>query len=245
VGFNCQVVFPCTHDTASAVVCAPIDENSIYLSSGTWSLLGTELDEPICTEESRKANLTNEGGFNYKYRYLKNIMGLWIIQNIKTELNNKFSFEELCEEAKAEARKSSPFPSRVNVNEHRFLAPPNMIDAIKTACAETEQQIPETVGELTLCVYESLANSYAQAVNELESLTGKRFNKICVVGGGSQNIYLNQLTAKACGRVVTAGPTEGTAAGNILVQMLSAGQLQSVNEARQLVKKSFLVTEYK
>lgn len=239
IDFDCDVVLPCTHDTGSAVVAAPIDEGSIYLSSGTWSLIGTELSSPICTEDSRKANLANEGGFA-KFRYLKNIMGLWIIQCIKAELGDTYSFEELCNEAK----KNSSFPSRIDVNDNKFLAPENMIAAIKAACAETGQKVPETVGELTFCVYQSLADCYAQAVQELESLTGKQFDKICIVGGGSQNSYLNQLTAKACKRTVTAGPTEGTAAGNILVQMIAAGQLHDVNEARQLVKKSFLIEEY-
>jgi len=241
VGFDCRVVFPCTHDTASAVVCAPIDENSIYLSSGTWSLIGTELPAPMCTEASRKANLTNEGGFGYRYRYLKNIMGLWIIQNIKSELGDKYSFEDLCNEA----RQCSGFPSRIDVNAHRFLAPESMINAIKAACQESGQKVPESVGALTYCVYQSLADSYAQAVQELEALTGKPFNKICIVGGGSRNVYLNALTAKACKRVVTAGPTEGTATGNILVQMITAGQLHSVDEARKLVENSFPIEEYK
>jgi len=240
VGFNCQVVLPCTHDTASAVVCAPIDENSIYLSSGTWSLIGTELPAPICTEDSRKANLTNEGGFGYQYRYLKNIMGLWIIQSIKAELGDKYSFEDLCNEAK----KNSHFSSRIDVNEHRFLAPESMIDVIKYACTKTGQKAPESVGELTFCVHQSLVDSYSKAVQELEALTGKHFSKICIVGGGSRNVYLNELTAKACKRTVTAGPTEGTAAGNILVQMIGAGQLSGVGEARTLVKKSFPIEEY-
>ena len=240
VGFDCEVILPCTHDTASAVVAAPIDEGSIYLSSGTWSLMGTELHAPICTEAGRKANLTNEGGFGNTYRYLKNIMGLWIIQSIKSELDDKYSFEELCEEAK----KNNGFPSRIDVNDHRFMAPSSMINTIKAACAETGQKVPESVGELTFCVYQSLADSYAGTVQELENITGKSFDKICIVGGGSQNVYLNQLTANACKRTVTAGPTEGTAAGNILVQMIAAGQLLGIYEARQLVKNSFDITEY-
>jgi len=240
VGFDCQVVLPCTHDTGSAVVCAPIDKNSVYLSSGTWSLLGVELTEPICTEASRVANFTNEGGLGYRYRYLKNIMGLWIIQCIKAELEDKYSFEELCNMA----REHSNFPSRIDVNEQRYMAPANMIDAIKAACEETGQKVPASIGELTFCVYQSLANSYATAVEELEALTGERFNKICIIGGGSQNVYLNELTAKACNRTVTAGPTEGTAAGNILVQMVVSGELAGVEDARQLVKNSFEILSY-
>lgn len=240
VGFDCDVIYPCTHDTASAVVSAPIDENSIYLSSGTWSLIGTELATPICTDNSRKANLTNEGGFKYRYRYLKNIMGLWIIQSIKKELDNKYSYEDLCNMAK----ENSDFPSRIDVNEHRFLAPSNMIDTIKAACANSGQKAPQTIGELVFCVYQSLADSYAQAVQDLETLTGKSFNKICIIGGGSQNTYLNELTAKVCRKTVTAGPVEGTAIGNILVQMLAAKQLSCINEARQIVMQSFDIKTY-
>jgi len=241
VGFDCQVVLPCTHDTGSAVVCAPIDKGSVYLSSGTWSLLGVELTEPICTEASRIANFTNEGGFGYRYRYLKNIMGLWIIQCIKAELDDKYSFEELCNMA----RENSGFPSRIDVNEQRYMAPANMIDTIKAACKETGQKVPTSIGELTFCVYQSLANSYNIAVDELEALTGEQYDKICIIGGGSQNIYLNELTAKACNRTVTAGPAEGTAAGNILVQMIANGELAGLEEARQLVKNSFEIITYK
>lgn len=240
VGFNCDVVFPCTHDTGSAVVSAPVDENSIYVSSGTWSLMGMELVEPICTEAGRKANLTNEGGVQYRYRYLKNIMGLWIIQSIKGELGGGYSFDDLC----AAARESSDFPSRIDVNENRFLSPHGMIDEIKAACAGSGQKIPESVGELMFCVYQSLADSYAQTVLELEAITGKRFEKICIIGGGSKDGYLNELTAKTCNKRVTAGPTEGTAIGNILVQMISDGSLKGIDDARQLVKKSFSIIEY-
>ena len=240
VGFDCQVVYPCTHDTGSAVVAAPIDSHSIFLSSGTWSLIGTELAAPICTEASREANLSNEGGYGYQYRYLKNIMGLWIIQCIKAELGDTYSFDDL----RQAAQDSSAFPSQIDVNDHRFLAPASMTDAIKAACAQSGQPVPQTVGELVFCVYQGLANCYAQAVDQLEALTGNTFDKICIVGGGSQNAYLNQLTAQACRRPVTAGPTEGTAAGNILVQMITNRQLANVAEARQIVKNSFPIKEY-
>lgn len=240
IGFDCNVILPCTHDTASAVVSAPTDAGSVYLSSGTWSLMGVELDEPICTEASRQANITNEGGFGFKYRYLKNIMGLWMIQCIKAELGDKYSFEELC----TLARENSNFPSRIDVNDQCFLAPHSMIDAIKTACAQTVQPIPETPGELAFCVYQSLANCYAKTVLELESLTGVKYDKICIIGGGSQNTLLNELTAKACGKIITAGPVEGTAIGNILVQMIAAGQLGDIAEAKDLVKNSFEIEIY-
>ncbi|MCL1786603.1 MAG: rhamnulokinase [Defluviitaleaceae bacterium] len=240
VGFNCQVVYPCTHDTGSAVVASPIDEGSIFLSSGTWSLIGAETTAPICTEASRQANFSNEGGYGGTYRYLKNIMGLWMIQCIKAELQDAYSFDDMRQAAEA----IGAFPSVIDVNDRRFLAPERMIDAIQSACKETGQPVPETVGELALCVYQSLAHSYALAVQELEALTGRRFSKICIVGGGSQNAYLNQLTARACKRPVSAGPTEGTAAGNILVQMIADGQVANVAEARRIVRRSFPIKEY-
>ena len=239
VGYDCNVVLPCTHDTASAVVSAPVDDKSLYLSSGTWSLLGAELTEPVCTEESRLCNMTNEGGYQYRYRYLKNIMGLWMIQNIKQEHNN-YSFDDLC----ALAMKASDFPSRVDVNDNRFLAPESMESEIRAACGESGQALPKDIGELAFCIYQSLADSYDAAVKEIEALTGTTYEKICIVGGGSKDTYLNELTKAACGKRVTAGPAEGTAAGNILVQMLSAGEIRSLDDAREIVRDSFQIVEY-
>ncbi|MCL2717443.1 MAG: rhamnulokinase [Lachnospiraceae bacterium] len=240
LGFGAEVILPCTHDTACAVVSAPIDEKSIFLSSGTWSIIGVELTEPICTEASRQSNLANEGGYQYRFRYLKNIMGLWIIQSIKKDYNDEYSFSDLADYA----AKSSDFPSVFDVNEHRFLAPENMEAEIKAALKESGQQVPDNIGELIFCVYHSLAVSYAKTVVEIETITGKIYDKICIVGGGSQDGYLNELTAKICKKKVTAGPVEGTALGNILVQMISAGTVAGLLEARELVKKSFVINEY-
>ena len=240
VGFDCKVILPCTHDTGSAVVSAPIDDKSIYLSSGTWSLMGVELDEPICTEESRQKNLSNEGGYQYRFRYLKNIMGLWIIQSIKNDYGGQYSFDDLC----YYAGKCSQFPSVININEHRFFAPEKMEDEIKAACRDSGQQVPQNIGELMFCVYHSLAVGYSKTVEEIESITGKRYDKICIVGGGSKDTYLNELTAAVCGRKVTAGPVEGTAIGNILVQMISMGAINGIEEARELIRKSFLIDDY-
>jgi len=240
VGFESSVVFPCTHDTASAVVATPLDTDSLYLSSGTWSLMGAELAKPILTEQSRVRALTNEGGYGYSYRYLKNIMGLWIIQSIKGEHGDKYSYDDLCEQAE----KCCGFPSRIDVNEQRFMVPENMTEEIKAACAQSGQQVPGNIGELMCCVYQSLADSYAQTVNAIESLTGKSYSTIRIVGGGSRDFYLNRLTAQACGRKVTAGPAEGTAIGNLLVQMISAGELKDLAAARELVRKSFPLEEY-
>lgn len=240
VGFNCQVVLPATHDTASAVLSAPIDKNSIYLSSGTWSLIGVERTDAICKEESRIQNLTNEGGYNYRYRYLKNIMGLWIIQNIKREYENKYSYDDLCQEAKAE----KSFPSRFSINDRRLLAPQSMIGAVKECCRDAGYPKPQTVGQLMACVYKSLAESYADAVNELQEVTGKTYAKICIVGGGSRDSYLNELTAKACNKMVTAGPVEASSIGNILAQLMRNGVFKTVEHARDAVKNSFEIKEY-
>lgn len=238
IGFDCDVVYPCMHDTASAVVCAPIDDSSIYLSSGTWSLIGVELDQPICTEESRLANLTNEGGykdhtpphFDCTYRYMKNIMGLWIIQCVKKELRDEYSFEKLCNLA----QEAVDFSSVIDVNHERFLSPNHMITEIQSACEDARMPIPHTPGEIAKCVFLSLAACYAKAVEQIASITKRIPNKICIIGGGSQNVYLNQLTATAAGIPVTTGPVEATAAGNILVQMIAAGLIKDITAARAL-----------
>lgn len=239
-GFDCDVVLPCTHDTGSAVVAAPIGGGGIYLSSGTWSLMGVELDGPICTEDSRASNFTNEGGYEYRRRYLKNIMGLWIIQNIVKECGAKYSFSDLSEAAS----QYEGFAPVIDVNDNRFLAPDNMTAEIRAACVQSGQRAPASIGELMSCVYRSLAGSYAAAVNQIEALTGGEYEKICIIGGGSRDTYLNMLTAKACGKKVSAGLVEGSAVGNILVQMIAAKELSGLDEARRLVKQSFPITEF-
>lgn len=251
VGFDCQVVLPATHDTGSAFLAVPAkDDHAVYLSSGTWSLLGVENDAPITTEESQKQNFTNEGGAWYRYRYLKNIMGLWMIQSIRRELNGvayiqgrghqtvskkTWSFPALI----AEAKKAAAFPSIVDVNAECFLDPESMIGAIRAECERTGQPIPETVGELMQTVYTSLALCYKEAIAGLSLLTGKRYTSINIVGGGCQDMYLNQLTATATGLPVYAGPVEGTAIGNLLVQFIAAGVFEDLQSARNAVEKSF------
>lgn len=242
VGFNCKVILPATHDTASAVMAVPsTEDDTLYISSGTWSLMGVENQVPVCTEESRLKNFTNEGGYDYRFRYLKNIMGLWMIQSVRHELNDGYSFAELCdlaEEVKA-------FPSRVDVNSDDFLAPESMIQAIKDFCAKTEQTVPETVGELATVIYQSLAECYAATVEEIEELTGKKYGEINIVGGGSNAAYLNRLTAEKSGRTVLAGPGEATAIGNLAAQMIAEGEFKGLKEARESVRKSFDIKEYK
>ncbi len=240
-GFDCEVVLPATHDTGSAVLSVPAnDDNYLYISSGTWSLMGIERQEADCSKESKAANFTNEGGYDYRFRYLKNIMGLWMIQSLRHELKDAYSFAELCELAK----KAGDFNSRVDVNADCFLAPDNMTEAINKYCRDTNQKEPATAGELAACIYNSLAMSYADTVKEIEMITGKTYSRIHIVGGGSNADYLNELTAKYTEKDVYAGPTEATAIGNILAQMLKAGEYKSVEEARNGVFQSFSVKKF-
>lgn len=255
VGFDCQVVLPATHDTASAFLAVPArDENAVYLSSGTWSLLGVENPAPVTTPESMAANFTNEGGYEYRYRYLKNIMGLWMLQSVRRELNGVsyvegretvagsgrvWTFPDLI----AEAESCGPFPSTVDVNDSRFLSPPSMLEEVRAACRERGGQIPESVGEVMQCIYQSLAACYRGAVAELSALTGRTYTAIHIVGGGCQDDYLNRLTAQATGLPVLAGPVEGTALGNLLAQMLANHEYPSLAAARAAIRESFTIKE--
>ena len=241
IGYDCQVVMVTSHDTASAVLAVPSKTADFaYISSGTWSLLGVELENTICNEQSREANFTNEGGYDYKYRFLKNIMGLWMIQSVRNEMNKAYSFAQLC----AMAEEVKDFPSRVDVDEHRFFAPDSMIEEIRNACRESGQPVPETPGELATVVYQSLADCYKKSLRNLEAMTGKTYPAVNIVGGGANADYLNQLTANATGKTVYAGPTEATAIGNIVCQMLACGDLPSVAEARACIFDSFAVKTF-
>ena len=255
VGFDTKVILPATHDTGSAFLAVPVkDDNAVYLSSGTWSLLGVENEEPICTEESRKLNFTNEGGAWYRFRYLKNIMGLWMIQSIRRELNGvsyvagrtsryadgrQWSFSDLIEAA----RGASDFESEVDANNESFLSPDSMIDAIKAYCEKTGQAVPGTLGEIMQCVYRSLSRCYREAIISLGELTGRTYTSINIVGGGCQDMYLNEMTAKATGLPVYAGPVEGTAIGNLIVQLIAAGEFKDLQAARDAVRLSFDIKE--
>ncbi|MGB8453534.1 MAG: rhamnulokinase [Anaerocolumna sp.] len=241
-GFDCEVILPATHDTGSAVLSVPAnDDDYLYISSGTWSLMGIERQEADCTNISKDANFTNEGGYDYRFRYLKNIMGLWMIQSVKHELKDTYSYNKLCELA----QEADTFKSRVDVNDDLFLSPENMTDAIKKYCKDTDQKEPSTVGELAACIYHSLARSYADTVEEIEKITGKSYSRIHIVGGGSKDDYLNELTAKYTKKSVYAGPAEATAIGNILAQMLKAEDYKSIEEARTGVFNSFPIINFK
>ena len=243
LGFDCQVVLPASHDTGSAFLAVPAGEgDSVTLSSGTWSLLGVELETPVTTPESRAANFTNEGGYQYRYRYLKNIMGLWMIQNLRREMAENGQLPGFGELSRL-AREAADFPGRVDVDDPSFMAPESMSAAVRAYCERTGQPVPQSPGELLSCVYHSLAQCYAQSVRQLAALTGRSFQAVHIVGGGSQDAYLNQLTASATGLPVYAGPTEGTALGNLLVQMIAQGEFASLQEARDAIRASFAVKE--
>lgn len=240
VGYSCKVVLPPTHDTASAVVAVPSNEEDVlYISSGTWSLMGTELLAADCSRGSRIHNLTNEGGYNYRFRYLKNIMGLWMIQSVKKELAPDMGFGEICEKAS-----KCTIPSIVDANDDRFLAPDNMTEEVKNACRESGQQVPEEIAEVASVIYNSLAECYAKTAEEIEALTGKKYKSIHIVGGGSNADYLNRLTAKACDKKVYTGPTEATAVGNLAIQMIAAGELTDLQDARKCIFRSFEIGEF-
>ena len=240
VGYDCQVVLPPTHDTASAVMAIPSNgENTCYISSGTWSLMGVERNEPDCSKKSKEANFTNEGGYNGKITYLANIMGLWMIQSVRNQLAPDMSYGELCAQASREK-----ISTIVDCQDDSFLSPDDMVEAIKSYCCKTNQQVPETLPELASVIYNSLAKCYGEKLEEIQKLTGVKYDRINIIGGGSNAVYLNQLTAKYTGTAVHAGPGEATAIGNILAQMLQAGVFTSLQEARRSVADSFAVEIY-
>lgn len=239
VGFDAVVCLPATHDTASAVMAVPKVGFPLYISSGTWSLMGIETPNENTSDIACASGFTNEGGYNKSVRFLKNIMGMWMIQCVKKEYNDKYNFVEFVELA----RKAEGFNSIVDVNDLSFFAPESMVTAVKNYCAKTNQQVPETVGEIVLCIYNSLAVCYAKAVEQIEEISGVKFDEINIVGGGCQNVLLNELTAKTTGRKVVAGPVEATATGNLLAQILANGEISSLEEGKEIIKKSFEIKE--
>ena len=229
LGYNATVMLPATHDTASAVLAAPLDGDSAYISSGTWSLLGAEQTEVRTDVGSLKANYSNEGSIDGKFRYQKNIMGLWIIQSVKRELGGSVTFATLSNMAKC---KDSEI--YIDVNDKRFLSPKNMTAEIKKA-------IMANLGTASIMrvIYDSLAKSYADALAELERNTDRTYSTLNIIGGGSRDGLLNELTAKATGKRVVTGPVEATAIGNIIMQMIGSGEIADLAEARKIIKKSF------
>ena len=232
IGYDATVLLPATHDTASAIIAAPINVGDPYISSGTWSLLGVEEDVCHTDKKSMEFNYSNEGDVNYLFRYQKNIMGLWIIQQVRHELNDKYSFPELVDLALKNVHDKV-----INVNDECFISPNSMIEEIKKKIGEA------SVGEIAYCVYHSLAISYRESLKELERLTNHKLTTLNIVGGGCANELLNQMTADECGIKVCAGPKEATAIGNLLMQLIATKVVKDVNEGRELVKRSFPVNE--
>ncbi len=236
-----DVVAPPTHDTAAAVAAVPTANtgraNWAYISSGTWSLIGVEVQQAVLSDEALKQNVTNEGGIDGTYRLLKNVMGLWLVQQCRRTFErtgNDFDYTQLTHLAtQAEA-----FRSIVHPNDPRFLSPDDMVEEIRGWCRETGQPVPTTEGQIIRCALESLALKYREVLQGLEKLTGERIEVIHIVGGGCKNALLNQFTADACGIPVIAGPTEATALGNVLIQARAAGKIDSLADIRSVVKAS-------
>lgn len=237
------VVAVASHDTASAVLGTPGRGQFAYLSSGTWSLLGTELDRPVVNQDALNWNFTNEGGVGGTYRLLKNVTGLWLVEGCRRAWQREGIWPGY-EEMAARTLAAPPFLAFINPNDPRFVNPADMPRAIAAFCRESGQDVPNTPAETMRCVLESLALAYRFVLQRLEMLSGREFGGLHVVGGGVQNRLLLQYTANAIGRQVWAGPSEATAIGNILGQLLAAGEISSVAEGRDLVRAAFPETSY-
>jgi rhamnulokinase len=244
-----EVVLPGTHDTASAVMAVPAagepsdQPDWCYISSGTWSLMGVETPSPVVNEDCSRFNFTNEGGVGGTTRLLKNIAGLWLLQECRrvwAQQGREFSWGDMVQRAQSAA----PLVSLIDPDAGAFLAPKDMPQAIREFCAESGQSAPEDEGAVVRCALESLALRYRMVLNMAESLTGSRVGTIHIVGGGTQNQLLCQMAADACNRRVLTGPIEATAIGNVMMQAVAAGDVASISEARQVIRNSFPMHEY-
>jgi len=251
IGANTEVVVvaPACHDTGSAVAAVPVEGDSkyVYISSGTWSLIGIETSKPIINEMSFKYNFTNEGSADGGFRFLKNVTGFWIIQECKKCWDEKvkvYSYDELTEIAS----RYGPVNFKIEPDDLRFLKPnligDSMPDRIKSYCHETGQKIPETPAEIARGVIESLADKYTETIKMIEDITNRTLNEIYIIGGGSRNALLCQLVTNATGLPVYAGPVEATAIGNIMIQSKSMGQVKSIAEGRKIIRKSCNIKKY-
>ena len=234
-----------SHDTGSAVASVPVvdQDDFIYISSGTWSLMGVELKEPQITPDALKHNFTNEGGVNKTIRFLKNIMGLWLIQESKRQWEREgevLSFNDLEQQANA----ATPFESFINPDYPAFQTPGNMPKRIREYCKMTGQKVPETKGEIIRCIAQSLAFKYRETVEGMEEVTGKKYSVINIVGGGIKDKMICQFTANATKRTVHAGPVEATSIGNVVVQAIACGAISDLSDGRKVVKNSFDIAEY-
>jgi rhamnulokinase len=242
---DAQVIAGCSHDTEAAIAAVPAQgQGWAYLSSGTWSLLGIESEKPIITDQSRKRNFTNELGCGGRVCFLKNILGLWLQQECRrawAKEDQTYDYTRMT----ALAESATPLRALIHPNDPRFIQPDDMPGAIVAYCRETKQAAPATHGEFVRCILESLALLYRQTLDEMEEIAGESLSTLHIVGGGSQNKLLNQFSANATGRTVIAGPVEATAAGNVLIQAITLGHLESLDELRRVVRESFTVTTYK
>ncbi len=239
------VIAPACHDTAAAVAAVPADATRswAFLSSGTWSLMGMEVHDPIITEQSLRYNFTNEGGVEGTFRFLKNIMGLWLLQESRRtwqRAGQEHSYDQLSEMAAG----AKPFATLIDPDDSRFIAPGDIPARIAEFCKQTHQAPPDSIAGFVRCIFDSLALKYRWVLERIEECTGRSAEVVHVVGGGSLDRFLCQLTADATGRLVVTGPVEATAAGNVMMQTIASGQLSSVAQGRELIRKSFDVRTY-
>lgn len=235
IGFDCEVILCPSHDTASAVAACPIDDESVYISSGTWSLIGTENTQPVLSEDALAANFTNEGGIEYRFRFLKNFIGMWLLQNIRKDIDKSLSYDQMMQLAM-----DSDFTDKIDPNAPCFVAPDSMIDAVRGYLGRPDLPL----GDVISSVYHSLAASYKTAVDEIERISGKQIKSVHIVGGGSKDRYLNLLTAQYTGKKVYTGLMEATATGNILSQIMADKNID-LTEARKIIKTTFEIKEAK
>ena len=232
------VVAVCTHDTASAVVAVPSSEKDfIFISCGTWSLFGTELEAPVINDTSFHFNVTNEGGYNRTTRFLKNIMGLWLIQESRRQWIRE-GYNVSYADLEREALEVEPFKCFINPDDDSFVSPGNLPRRVQEFCQRTGQYVPQTRGEIMRCIYESLAMKYRYTHHAVSAVTGLTYNTIHMIGGGTKDRLLCQMAADACNTNVIAGPIEATAAGNIAVQMIALGEIRDLAHARQVIAAS-------
>lgn len=238
------VIAVASHDTASAVISAPLENsNDAYISSGTWSLLGTEREKPVISDKTLKLNYTNEGGINRTVRLLVNIMGLWVYQELRRAWK-KQGIDISYDEMDALTNAAEPFQAFIDVDYETFYRPGNMPEKVIEYCKKTGQRVPSDKGSIIRIVMESLAMKYRSAVEGLEEITGSKVPVLHIVGGGCRNTMLSQYTANVLNRTVTAGPVEATAIGNIMAQLIALKEVADLNEAREVVKRSFPTEEY-
>ncbi|MDU2663326.1 MAG: rhamnulokinase family protein [Clostridium perfringens] len=238
-----KVINVCQHDTASAVVSVPFEKNFLFISCGTWSLIGTELNEPILNEQAIKFNLTNESGHSGTTRLLKNCTGLWVIQELKRNYEEEglnYSYEEIANMASL----VSCNECIIDTDDESFLEPGDMRERIISYAKKTNQKVPKEPKEFFRCAYESLAYKYKETIKEIEMITNKKFEEIYIVGGGAKATFFCQLVANITGKEVIAGPGEATAIGNIVIQLIALKEIKDVSEARKIISNSFNLTKY-